>query len=247
MSGSQIGKSLMGLSPRVRGNRDFPGVAQWHSGSIPACAGEPAPYRGISDMGGVYPRVCGGTADMGVYASRELGLSPRVRGNLVAMWGLVFPLRSIPACAGEPGRLGLGMDGGGVYPRVCGGTLVWTSLSLPPWGLSPRVRGNLAQPKPAAACARSIPACAGEPGLPGCPTAPMTVYPRVCGGTTGYCGTKRSARGLSPRVRGNPGWEQLGANGTGSIPACAGEPHGGSPYPSVMSVYPRVCGGTHRN
>ena len=52
-----------------------------------------------------------------------MGLSPRVRGNLVPdLVGLAHE-RSIPACAGEP----YSQYGGGqfrwVYPRVCGGTL----------------------------------------------------------------------------------------------------------------------------
>ena len=30
-----------------------------------------------------------------------------------------------------------------VYPRVCGGTNPLDSVMMRPWGLSPRVRGNL--------------------------------------------------------------------------------------------------------
>ena len=52
----------------------------------------------------------------------------------------------------------------------------------------------------------------------------MTVYPRVCGGTSA-AGDQR------------PG-------GIGSIPACAGEPLKGKALAGRVSVYPRVCGGT---
>ena len=66
---------------------------------------------------------------------------------------------------------------------MCGGTDL--TLLRPPRviGLSPRVRGNLAMLRRAAQCDRSIPACAGEPGM--CRAGPPTqkVYPRVCGGT----------------------------------------------------------------
>ena len=50
---------------------------------------------------------------------------------------------------------------------------------------------------------RSIPAYAGEPR--GCSPLPANgqVYPRVCGGTAGMSDMGESARGLSPRMRGN--------------------------------------------
>ena len=55
----------------------------------------------------VYPRVCGGTG--GKYAENKsaVGLSPRVRGNLVLVLFLGEFFGSIPACAGEPKPFGL--------------------------------------------------------------------------------------------------------------------------------------------
>ena len=54
-------RSVVGLSPRVRGNP----VQSFHtkppSGSIPACAGEPASTTMPRQQETVYPRVCGGT------------------------------------------------------------------------------------------------------------------------------------------------------------------------------------------
>ena len=91
-------------------------------------------------------------------------------------------------------------------------------------GLSPRVRESLGH--------GSIPACAGEPGLPtgsipAC--APFRrggswVYPRVCGGTPATATLASALSGLSPRVRGNPGFVCQRLSEVGSIPACAGEP-----------------------
>ncbi len=71
-------------------------------GSIPACAGEPRVGYYTRFGQEVYPRVCGGTylfhgADGGVK-----GLSPRVRGNPLAVPERSPPDGSIPACAGEP-------------------------------------------------------------------------------------------------------------------------------------------------
>ena len=111
-----------GLSPRVRGNRGGGRAGLVGKGSIPACAGEPLPYRPQEANYEVYPRVCGGTVCLPTIAIELRGLSPRVRGNLVDVGGLVQRPRSIPACAGEPLPSGRPAGRGRVYPRVCGGT-----------------------------------------------------------------------------------------------------------------------------
>ena len=132
-------------------------------------------------------------------------------------------------------------------------------------GLSPRVRGNRSHSGAGRTATRSIPACAGEPtsGVilssvarvyprvcgepqPG-PTSPSPhrVYPRVCGGTSSSPSTSSTQNGLSPRVRGNRRGRPRCTVRTGSIPACAGEPHEPAPEaPARSPVYPRVCGGT---
>ena len=70
-----------GLSPRVRGNREFPFVNGSVPGSIPACAGEPFFSAASLAWTRVYPRVCGGTSHAVSDSPRRQGLSPRVRGN----------------------------------------------------------------------------------------------------------------------------------------------------------------------
>ena len=52
-----------GLSPRVRGNHFRIRLFEPFRGSIPACAGEPGAEGRGGDYPGVYPRVCGGTAE----------------------------------------------------------------------------------------------------------------------------------------------------------------------------------------
>ena len=93
----------------------------------------------------------------------------------------------------------------GVYPRVCGGTAISLRSKPVALGLSPRVRGNLRYGDQALAHERSIPACAGEPRAWVTPSKSAAVYPRVCGGTTHSPHYPQSDKGLSPRVRGNPG------------------------------------------
>ena len=91
-----------GLSPRVRGNRCLYHENLERSGSIPACAGEPAPGSPCAQRPAVYPRVCGGTSISLISSAVVTGLSPRVRGNLPQRSQTRSGRRSIPACAGEP-------------------------------------------------------------------------------------------------------------------------------------------------
>ena len=172
-----------GLSPRVRGNRQLIPFHRPNARSIPACAGEPYCYPIKTQIVWVYPRVCGGTRIILYDRTGGGGLSPRVRGNLVAP-----PLRA-------PGRR--------VYPRVCGGTRMTPNLSKRCLGLSPRVRGNPRPPSAPLGRSGSIPACAGEPGSITPRRNTGRVYPRVCGGTPVGGGWAAARAGLSPRVRGN--------------------------------------------
>ena len=173
-----------------------------------------------------------------------LGLSPRVRGNLAwrdqalvdqgsipacagnheRHYASADRVGSIPACAGEPSRRSPARRDGSVYPRVCGGTGFLVDVRRNVGGLSPRVRGNLQDPRRR----REL----------------EEVYPRVCGGTFSTPRPDAFDRGLSPRVRGNLGRRERSAGLDRSIPACAGEP--ASRWGTTLSrwVYPRVCGGT---
>ena len=168
--------------------------------------------------------MCGGTWGQFFLVHDVTGLSPRVRGNPAAHPDTRRARRSIPACAGEPGRRARSSRQRGVYPRVCGGTVRPIRFEAPSGGLSPRVRGNPAGEGRAVQRGGSIPACAGEPSRSGMPPWVARVYPRVCGGTRSVSTTRARGRGLSPRVRGNPSQSPRTATPPGSIPACAGEP-----------------------
>ena len=172
----------------------------------------------------VYPRVCGGTPEIGPQCFQSRGLSPRVRGNPQYSREPELKRRSIPACAGEPSTHCLATYPNRVYPRVCGGTSIPACRRTPATGLSPRVRGNLSRPSFQGALPRSIPACAGEPPLWALDNTLHTVYPRVCGGTRLARRSLPAGRGLSPRVRGNLYLKCLKCGMERSIPACAGEP-----------------------
>ena len=73
-----------------------------------------------------------------------------------------------------------------------------------------------------------------------CPV--LRVYPRVCGGADGWARSWLPCSGLSPRVRGSRARYGRGSGGSGSIPACAGEPRPCAVARASLAVYPRVCG-----
>ena len=167
----------------MRGNPYQAWFAPYPLRSIPAYAGEPLPAGPDGGLLGVYPRVCGGTATGVSIQPYGTGLSPRMRGNPVALYPAQVLSRSIPAYAGEPAAGVPKAVWGEVYPRVCGGTHQPNAVIGQGQGLSPRMRGNHAQAILAAFVSGSIPAYAGEPKSMVSSPAVSPVYPRVCGGT----------------------------------------------------------------
>ena len=131
-----------GLSPRVRGNPRLRAGRPALRGAIPACAGEPSFTAVAPLLETVYPRVCGGTIPCRRCPCSVMGLSPRVRGNLLRSRSRRRTAGSIPACAGEPCPEIWKHGSRTVYPRVCGGTGYPGDGSHADAGLSPRVRGN---------------------------------------------------------------------------------------------------------
>ena len=192
----------------------------------------------------VYPRACGGTSLRYMAVGLSSGLSPRLRGNRFRMAAPANARGSIPALAGEPPAASRICGRWGVYPRACGGTIAPTvSLSLKN-GLSPRLRGNLNSGWPPHRDHRSIPALAGEPSASRRGDWYPRVYPRACGGTSTQLASGFSPCGLSPRLRGNPGYLGRRRTSTRSIPALAGEPDYQGQGSHWSPVYPRACGGT---
>ena len=222
---------------------DSPHVAR-AGRSIPARAGEPTFAATPGYRGWVYPRACGGTTGEAADHQPIQGLSPRVRGNLVANEGFLTGDGSIPARAGEPLAKQPTTNLFKVYPRACGGTLLTPGISPMVLGLSPRVRGNQPQGVETVLRCRSIPARAGEPHTRPASAPSPSVYPRACGGTIASISSLAGVTGLSPRVRGNLRCYRRRRRNRGSIPARAGEPYQQRPVSFAVRVYPRACGGT---
>ena len=150
-------------------------------GSIPACAGQTPVRSTCRTRIEVYPRVCG--ADVKTLAIRLLppGLSPRVRGRLLAPTHRQVHDRSIPACAGQTCRCTLARLPPAVYPRVCGADRPTNAYEMIFEGLSPRVRGSRGCHDARRNVRRSIPTCAGQPASPLTAIVMWRVYPHVCG------------------------------------------------------------------
>ena len=91
-----------GLSPRMRGNHHIPFRVLWTGGSIPAHAGKPRSQACALHCHRVYPRACGETGPWTSPSSARAGLSPRMRGNLIAAQREIVISGSIPAHAGKP-------------------------------------------------------------------------------------------------------------------------------------------------
>ena len=148
--------SILGLSPRVRGNRhdkNLPCVnRRTPAGLSPRVRGNPslAIHEANDDLFRRSIPACAGEPRALVAAQ----LSPRHR--------------SIPACAGEP-AIQTGVHHGHqvvrVYPRVCGGTPSPGCVGNPGARVYPRVCGGTRDglEDPGLLRDRSIPACAGEP------------------------------------------------------------------------------------
>ena len=172
------------------------------------------------------------------------GLSPPTRGNRPS--GLVEERhkRSIPAHAGEPVNVVVGVSVNRVYPRPRGGTAGVVRVPPYPNGLSPPTRGNPRIRFGFALDWGSIPAHAGEPANIHYIGAHDTVYPRPRGGTSVRTIAPPQAFGLSPPTRGNRRRRRRQPTAPGSIPAHAGEPSTAAPFSDAPAVYPRPRGGT---
>ena len=228
----------------MRGNQRNPSTTWQHARSIPAYAGEPFRQSRRLAVGGVYPRVCGGTRRTRALLRQKGGLSPRMRGNPTAIATSPSVTGSIPAYAGEPTGGRIAPPPSRVYPRVCGGTRTKSRNCDLSRGLSPRMRGNPAVRQPQREPPGSIPAYAGEPDQTPARYFRRTVYPRVCGGTAEHIAEQLTREGLSPRMRGNRSSSPIISPRRRSIPAYAGEPPPPIPARTHLGVYPRVCGGT---
>ena len=242
----------------------IPNQMEQNGGLSPRVRGKPPVGPGLQLRRGVYPRVYGETERYRIAPTFADGLSPRVRGNRArgrrddSCHGSIPRVRgnrtigrethgnhgSIPACTGKPPFVVQSLVLRSVYPRVYGETQIGKPSPAAGFGLSPRVRGNLASRHWDRAYGRSIPACTGKPPPSQLPGHTYGVYPRVYGETAFGGLADLMDRGLSPRVRGNPLGRSHADARNRSIPACTGKPKTSTARKRSGRVYPRVYGET---
>ena len=245
-SSSPVSTAALGLSPRMRGNPRAGPYQQHRVGTIPAHAGEPPSNPSQMLEARDYPRACGGTVRRRTSDFLLAGLSPRMRGNQMALVVLETLGGTIPAHAGEPMCRTPATSPSRDYPRACGGTVGREPTVFALQGLSPRMRGNPIRPFRPRPGRGTIPAHAGEPIAASEAIAKRGDYPRACGGTELEAGMRNALKGLSPRMRGNRRQSAVDTFHRGTIPAHAGEPSE-QVNPLVPTWdYPRACGGTGR-
>ena len=162
---------------------------------------------------------------MGRSALPAWGVYPRVYGE--SRWRTSLartPVRSIPACTGNPGVAFGSAVRQAVYPRVYGESQPCSDPYRERRGLSPRVRGIRTALTTWQRSCGSIPACTGNPWRSRRRWKATWVYPRVYGESQQRQVHHHVRRGLSPRVRGILGQNLATLAGGGSIPACTGNP-----------------------
>ena len=208
----------------MRGHRLLSPTQPLLFGTIPAGAGTPLIEDAKNAMAEDYPRGCGDTHTSGSALTPVTGLSPRVRGHLIAPRRRTGAHGTIPAGAGTPAPPFVQSTNRKDYPRGCGDTCrAWNCL-LDVRGLSPRVRGHQLLGELSGNNCGTIPAGAGTPGR--CPRRGQCFrdYPRGCGDTRSDEGRHLRLLGLSPRVRGHPSRTSSGRYTGRTIPAGAGTP-----------------------
>ena len=163
-----------------------------------------------------------GTRTMSLKSSLDGGIIPAHAGNTK------MPRHRKPACRD--------------HPRACGEHSIIFFLRLSVKGSSPRMRGTRVLIQRLIGLYRIIPAHAGN--TISVPASSLTGgdHPRACGEHGVHMTPLMSLRGSSPRMRGTPYIECSCLNGTGIIPA-----HAGNTYENGCTVvkyrdHPRACG-----
>ena len=109
-----------GSSPRVRGEGIGSRGRSSRWGIIPAGAGRRAGDGDVGVVVGDHPRGCGEKVERPPHAAGEAGSSPRVRGEVLALFEGLHLRGIIPAGAGRSNRFCRRLRHEGDHPRGCG-------------------------------------------------------------------------------------------------------------------------------
>ena len=171
-------------------------------GNIPAYAGKTNPHPSPVRWASEHPRVCGENWGIGMTWIFPDGTSPRMRGKLDTISGLIRRQRNIPAYAGKTAYKESDNDKFAEHPRVCGENKKMSGTGQDEIGTSPRMRGKPAIARFAQPHSRNIPAYAGKTVQRLRRLVPRGEHPRVCGENRFTQAGKAVCSGTSPRMRG---------------------------------------------
>ncbi len=210
----------LGSSPRGRGTVMSCELLKTRRRVIPAWAGNRRgrSLRALARSG--HPRVGGEQSDMARVAEAERGSSPRGRGTGSEVLRPRQPDRVIPAWAGNSEHAQQRAGRGAGHPRVGGEQRQQSGTCCARGGSSPRGRGTVGRLGCPLACARVIPAWAGNRANGPWNDCASAGHPRVggeqmiepviaCkspGSSPRGRGTARCPRGISPTRRVIPAW-----------------------------------------
>ena len=175
---------------------------EWAERNIPAYAGKTLRAVPCVLAWAEHPRVCGENIFPWNLSTPINGTSPRMRGKLGDVFGLISNRRNIPAYAGKTVTLSMRCCVKTEHPRVCGENVYDAEACSYYRGTSPRMRGKLKSGPVHPGATRNIPAYAGKTFSPPENPHDPPEHPRVCGENPLRAAAKRSISGTSPRMRG---------------------------------------------
>ena len=170
------------------------------------------------------------------------GSSPRARGTLRMSFSRRYPVRFIPAGAGNTLQSLSGLSLHAVHPRGRGEHAEYTDPTPPAAGSSPRARGTPAHQAPQVHRRRFIPAGAGNTQLLPSPNKLKSVHPRGRGEHFEDAVNAYKSSGSSPRARGTRRTARRRLRGWRFIPAGAGNTCAPSSAVLPTTVHPRGRG-----
>ncbi len=189
-----------------------------------------------------HPRACGEHDGRQHVARHPAGSSPRLRGTPVSVIVTAAVGGIIPALAGNTSISSVLVSLCRDHPRACGEHRFGCCSYVPSTGSSPRLRGTLELVPEVRRCQGIIPALAGNT-LPGFfSTGCLRDHPRACGEHPRAPMTMFHIAGSSPRLRGTPEPDPEPVQGSGIIPALAGNTSCRVPTGSGRWDHPRACG-----
>ena len=197
-------RHTIGSSPHMRGTPELLLVGADIGRIIPAYAGNTNAMSWVTPWREDHPRICGEHRDLAAVAFAWLGSSPHMRGtpwNVAIAW---FPLRIIPAYAGNTIARIHRMAGTRDHPRICGEHRNLFDELTDGQGSSPHMRGTPSPIRSQKARAGIIPAYAGNTRSSPTAMARDVDHPRICGEHTSVGTARVSVKGSSPHMRGTP-------------------------------------------